>query len=95
MTQAQQAIKRELSWLELEDLSITFRSQSGWTVTPASVSRRILVSQNIVLPSEQISISEDSLIREGDVEPIGMLKINILLDDGLEPMQKDVVISAT
>ena len=94
MSAEQQQLMRELSWLELEVLSIDFTAGSGWTVSPATISRRILVCMQIVIPTEQIQIAQDSLIKEGDVEPQGTLRINILLDDDLEPMKKDIVISA-
>ena len=92
MSQAELQVKRELSWLEMEDITLTFPKESGWSVSPASISRRFLVDHNIMLPTNNIKISEDSLIKDGDVEPIGVLKLDILLDASTMP--KDVNVNA-
>merc|ERR1712048_1074570 len=52
MSAEQQQLMRELSWLELESLSINFTAGSGWTVSPATIARRILVCTQIVIPKE-------------------------------------------
>ena len=94
MTIEQKGLMKELSWLELEELEISFVEGSGWTATPETISRRIFVDMNIMLPADQIRIRDDSLVKEGDVEPIGTIKIDILLEGGLMPMEKSVNIMA-
>ena len=92
LSQAEMKVQKELSWLEIEDVKITFPHGSGWILSPASISRRFLVDNNIVLPVGNLRIREDSLIKDGDVEPVGLLKLDIILDRTAMP--KDISVSA-
>lgn len=94
MTAEQASVKREFSWLELEEISISFASNSGWRVSPGTISRKILIQSKIVIPPEDIQIAPDSLIKLNDEEPVGILKIYVSIDPSMEPIMKEISVTS-
>lgn len=94
MTAEQASVKREFSWLELEEISISFASNSGWRVSPETISRKILIQSKIVIPPEDIHIAPDSLIKLDDEEPVGILKIYVTIDPSMEPIMKEISVTS-
>ena len=64
-------------------------------MTEETIARRLLVCNKIVVPAENITVLDDSLVRLGDVEPRGVLKISIAYDGNVSSIEKSIEISPT